>query len=479
MSPQVGIGEWMIPMIVLPLTFLFVLTAVLIGKAPKVGVWVVGALILVLPLLMVTFAKVGVLQSEAAVPAVVLPAVFLFVLVMITLRKAPRAGVGLAVAFVVMGVLSLFLFAAASYRGSARVVSIYNHTDQSATAVVQQQPWDSQQVATPIRPVSPTPPGMSPIWSEGIEQEFEADVYPSDMAAVRVLGRRAAAPIRKVAGDPNAAVEAVLFQEGNDRALVDQFAQAMEKQLPGVRLAIEANRRNIRPGEVGLTLGRDASYVTHWRDNGVGLSTAEQAVDSGRIVATAFTETKTASAEVQFVVKPWVEDFAAFAGARPNEHYFVARSNETCTSDGEANRQALDDARAQLTAELGKQPRWQTLGLPQPEITATDVRQGQLVVDTFAQSFSGSVGRIWRQALLIDVSGDKLAKLADLKAREMRSQHMSWARMGLSAVGVLVLIGAIYFFLNMATMGYYEWSLRIAGIVLAIVAVVSVLMIVR
>ena len=42
--------------------------------------------------------------------------------------------------------------------------------------------------------------------------------------------------------------------------------------------------------------------------------------------------------------------------------------------------------------------------------------------------------------------------------------------MGLSAVGVIVLIGVIYFFLNMATMGYYEWSLRIAGVVLAIVA---------
>jgi hypothetical protein len=44
---------------------------------------------------------------------------------------------------------------------------------------------------------------------------------------------------------------------------------------------------------------------------------------------------------------------------------------------------------------------------------------------------------------------------------------------------VLVLIGAIYFFLNMATRGYYEWSLRIVGVILAIVAVVSVLMIVQ
>jgi hypothetical protein len=51
--------------------------------------------------------------------------------------------------------------------------------------------------------------------------------------------------------------------------------------------------------------------------------------------------------------------------------------------------------------------------------------------------------------------------------------------MGLSSAGVLLLIGVIYFFLNMATRGYYEWSLRIAGLVLAIVAIVAILMIVQ
>jgi hypothetical protein len=100
-------------------------------------------------------------------------------------------------------------------------------------------------------------------------------------------------------------------------------------------------------------------------------------------------------------------------------------------------------------------------------------------VDRFAQSLEGSVGKIWRQALLIDVSGPKLAQLAGQKAREFREVKMSWARMGLSVVGVVVLISVIYFFLNMATMGYYEWSLRIAGVVLAIVAVLSILMVVR
>ena len=36
-----------------------------------------------------------------------------------------------------------------------------------------------------------------------------------------------------------------------------------------------------------------------------------------------------------------------------------------------------------------------------------------------------------------------------------------------SVIGLLVLITAVYAFLNAATKGYYAWSLRIAGIVLA------------
>jgi hypothetical protein len=177
---------------------------------------------------------------------------------------------------------------------------------------------------------------------------------------------------------------------------------------------------------------------------------------------------------IRFTEKPWVENFGAFASERPQQHFIVARSNGTCTSEGEAHQQALDDARARLTEALGKRGR-----LPEPAITATDVLNGGFVVDQFAQSFEGSASKIWRQAMLLNVSGPKLAQLFSQKIHESRVMRMSWARMGFSVIGATVLIGAIYFFLNMATRGYYEWSLRIAGIVLAIVAVISVLMVVK
>jgi hypothetical protein len=175
---------------------------------------------------------------------------------------------------------------------------------------------------------------------------------------------------------------------------------------------------------------------------------------------------------------PWVENFATFASTRPQQAFIIARSLGTCTSESEANQQALDDARARLTEAIGNRG-GRKLGLSAPPITATDVLQGGFIVDRFAQSLEGSVGKIWRQALLIDVSGPKLAQLSKAKVGEYRQVRESYARMALSVVGVVLLIGVIYFFLNMATMGYYEWSLRIASVVLAVVAVISILMVIQ
>jgi len=113
------------------------------------------------------------------------------------------------------------------------------------------------------------------------------------------------------------------------------------------------------------------------------------------------------------------------------------------------------------------------------QVTSTDVREGDLIVDQFVQGLAGSASKIWRSALLIDTSGPKISWLVDRKSHAAHSMRMTWARMIGSAVGVVALIAVIYFFLNMATRGYYEWSLRIAGVVLAIVAVISVLMMVQ
>jgi hypothetical protein len=477
-------NEAIIPMVIVPLTFLFVLLIILIVKAPKAGAWVVGGLLLLAPLLLYRFAAAGALAHPEAIPLFVVPVTFLFVLLVILLAKAPKVGVGLIIAIVAMVVAGFFVIHIASYTPSPAEYPIEQAgpwTQGSASVAViggdVQATYDGAHARLSVPAASSEP--LPPIWSEGVEQEFEADIYPSSLAAAKALGRRMADPIRTVAGDPNAAVKVILFQENNERSLIATFGRSLEQELPNVRCSIEADLRNIQPGEAGVIFRVVPGHFEVDMAQ-AGTITFANPQDSTQIVATAFTTTeRRASAEARFIDKSWVDGFGAYASARPDASFIIARSSGTCTSESEANQQSLDDARSRLTEALGRETGRSLAELGRPPISTVDVLNGGFVADRFVQSFDTTTGKVWRQAMLIDVSGPKLSQLSAVKVHQSRQVRESWARMALSAVGVLALIGVIYFFLNMATRGYYEWSLRIAGVVLAVVAIVSILMIVQ
>ena len=105
-------------------------------------------------------------------------------------------------------------------------------------------------------------------------------------------------------------------------------------------------------------------------------------------------------------------------------------------------------------------------------MTSNDILERDFIVDRFTQNFDGRAGKIWRQALLIDASVGKLEELAHHKTVVARAIKWSWARMFGSIAGLLTLITVVYAFLNAATKGYYAWSLRIAGIVLAATVII-------
>ncbi len=487
--------ESMIPIIIVPLTFLFVLLIILVAKAPKAGACVVGGLVLLAPIFLWRFAASGAFRNdeEVLIPLVVVPVTFLFVLMVILLAKAPKAGAALIVALVIMGLLGLFFVSTFHISHvptaqvsldsqGARATATQQWTEDAATrqAVAQevdrviqhysQEPPSAPEVA--VVPVLPKPAAPSPIWADGIEQELKADIYSSKLAAARAAGVQLAKSIPQLAPDANSLPHVIIYQETQEYSLIAELRDAIRRALPDISCDIEAEKKGIQPDDLGVMLayspGEWQTQPTPWAKPG------ETGAVSGQFHVNLSGRKGKIHVPVRFTEKPWVESFASFANARPDQHFIVARSLGTCTSEGEAHQQALDDARARLTEALGRRSR-----LPEPAITTTDVLRGGFVVDQFAQSLDGSVGKIWREAMLIDVSGGKLAQLFAQKTNESRHMRESWARMGFSAIGVIVLIGTIYFFLNMATRGYYEWSLRIAGVVLAIVAVISILMVVR
>jgi hypothetical protein len=195
---------------------------------------------------------------------------------------------------------------------------------------------------------------------------------------------------------------------------------------------------------------------------------------SGTIQASVLAAEKQASIQADFVYKPWVEDISTFLNTKSNSRFIVAKSADSCLTEAEANRQALENACTQVTEMLG-QVSGRLSRVPAPfaaPVNPADILEGDFVLDRFVQNFKGTAGRIWRQALLIDASAEKLAELARRKSAMARARKMGWARMSLSVVGLLVLITIVYAFLNAATKGYYAWSLRVAGIILALIVII-------
>jgi len=323
------------------------------------------------------------------------------------------------------------------------------------------------------------------IWLPGIEDEFEANVYPSELSAVRSLGLRIGEPIRQLFGAQTSPSRMILFQGAHDRDLVEEFAGAITHVFPQTKWSIEPETVAVQTDEVGIRLDlvKVQTHPVPWP------SGSESKMTSGTIHASVLAADKQAGIKADFVEKPWVEDFSGFLNTKPNSRFIIAKSADSCMTQAEANHQALESACAQLTELLdhtslrspGDSFRRTPFGGAQVasrftrKVISTDILKGNFILDRFVQSFKGTAGRIWRQALLIDASAEKLEQLAHRKAVVIRTKRRTWAGMFLSIVGLLVLIIVVYAFLNAATKGYYVWSLRVAGIVLALITIILLL----
>jgi len=308
------------------------------------------------------------------------------------------------------------------------------------------------------------------IWLPGIEDEFESDVYPSKLSAVRSLGLHIGEPVRQVFGETSPS-GFILFKGAYEIGFIEEFGKAIAKTFPDANWTIAPETVAVQPDEVGIRIDI-VNVQTHpapW------MSGSENEMTTGTVQASVLAADKQASVKAGFVDKPWVENLSVFLmNRRMDGRFIIAKSTESCMTEAEANNQAVQNACAQVADMLGQNsPR--RSGVPisfARPVNSADILEGGFILDRFVQSFEGTAGRIWRQALLIDASAEKLKKLAQRKAVVARDRRLTWARMFFSIIGLIVLITVVYAFLNAATKGYYTWSLRIAGVVFALVVII-------
>lgn len=311
---------------------------------------------------------------------------------------------------------------------------------------------------------------ITPVWLPGIEDQFEADVYPSKLSAVRALGLRIDDTIQEILKGKTLPKEIILFDNELNRELITELGKVVKSKFPYIRLNIEPKVTNTVEGQIGITL-RLVDIETHpaaW-SGGSGCK-----LNSGRIEANVLSGDRKTVISAKFVEKPWVENLADFLNRNPKSEWILARSRQSCTSEAEAEQQAMSNACDKVTRLLNQvQEQCSNIGAGFTANPA-DIRNGGFVADRFAQSFAGTAGRIWRQALLINASQDKLTELARQKMSKWRLRQASWIRELASIVAMMILICVVYLFLNAATRGYYTWSLRIAAFVFTLVGILLV-----
>jgi len=301
------------------------------------------------------------------------------------------------------------------------------------------------------------------IWSPGIEDEFVADVYPSKISAIRGLGRQINKKIPFILEEVDSPEEIVIFQNAQELELVEELRDFIAKLFPDIRCRIAFEDVTQVKNKIGVYfyINNDYSPMPVMQLKVLLNDNLTSGTIRANIVAK---QRQQASVAVNFVEKPWIEDFTNFINRKPHQQLIIARSSESCLSEGEANRQAMENACSQIGSLL--------TNLQNPnKLSSNDILENGLIVDRFVQSFEGTAGKIWRQALLVDASSEKLNQLVRRNVRMARARKFGFIRTISSIAGLFILIIIVYAFLNVATKGYYTWSLRVAGVVLAVILI--------
>ncbi|NLH18351.1 MAG: hypothetical protein GX455_17385 [Phycisphaerae bacterium] len=318
----------------------------------------------------------------------------------------------------------------------------------------------------------PLPPGYSTpsIWQDAIAGQFTANVYPSKAGALKALRPKIDETLRTLAeGKPDPKV--VLFAAGLTATEVHSLMDS--KDTDSIAWSAEPLVRNLQENEISISTNFAA---TDSRVDTIGNQVTLKKVKGLLEVSVYPNNGKPTVLKAMIDEKPWLEDLAGFQSANPNSRFAVSRSYSSATDEKTAELEAVADACRQVARVLWEMnPKRGNLISGELTVNLTDIENRGMILDRFSQQLYGMAGPICRQALLIDLSPNKIQPLANAKFAIIAEQQETWARILLSFVGMAVVILLVYAFLNAATRGYYAWSLRIAALVLLGVGIAIVL----
>lgn len=325
--------------------------------------------------------------------------------------------------------------------------------------------------AVPIR-VEAQPNAPAAAWSVTDMDEFQASLYPGLLDCAAPLAREVSDVIESDAftfegedpkyDDGQLTFVACAWDSLDDHrnGFLSSFVESLQRVFPNAEVLSRSdsnaalNEDDYPKGAFLLTLsGRIGSKIpAPWSNH----DTEKHGTVKCRI------QNSGSSAETQmnFISKPWVMGFDQLVSEQPDRQFLVGYSDKLASSEPEARQLAMKNAQAQVRIAAGN--------------GVNTLIDESSVVDRFAQKLSRPYGDVWREAILVDITGDAIRGNAAIAvARANRSSTRGKAT-AMTTVLLLLTTVAICFIANLLTQGYYRRSIKISGVGVTVAVIIFI-----
>ncbi len=230
------------------------------------------------------------------------------------------------------------------------------------------------------------------------------------------------------------------------QALLDEVATELRRKLPLAKVRAPAETA-VPDDEISVTIElsmpqREQIDFAPWD------STVRQVAGQLELTIKQANPAVVDRHRARFVDKPWVESLSRFESRQSDgRQWLVARSPKFASSELEARRLAVERAGTLIPAGN------------RGDTISKAIGSGELVVDRFSQRLSRPYGDVWREAILVDVTPQRLASLTyreTVRAKVVEVEMLSTVTGRLFACILIIVIATIlYLVLNAITRGYY------------------------
>ncbi len=411
--------------------------------------------------------------------------------------------------------LPLLAFAAVAYFVSerSRVPLVFPNQQPNTLDTPDQQHQAAESQAKYLKHVEETfrsysqaevpEPTSQPIGGSGVERRdlaaagFEPDIHASKESAVRAVARLAAQQYKALVTSPDQMPKSmqIAYSQGlvngesiNAGGAFGDVALREMKEVFGRPVAAFIEGPVKPPVPERATYNDALLYLSLDREP----QTTRETEEAGRVEATMSGPFGRTVQYAEYLSKPWQEDFHRWRKrASDSASWVLGESPDFCVSRQESIDRAIQAAvpgvHLPISKAIGDMPQlaagWRNNQADLYRWVDSEVsrrlKAGDLQTDVFTQEFKRPYGSVWRSAVLVHVPRDTAREILNTYRVQTDARQTTWLHTLLSGAGLLALIVAVYLFLNMATRGYYVWSVRLATVVLAGVGAWCIVMFVR